>query len=100
MDGFFVPDRTAGADHILYTSGNKQSFSSRREEIAVLHVEQPPAWAGQTRGPRGLDLDMGVGLCMRHEIRDPVRAGCAYTTPSDWSRICSHLDPAAPLWQS
>lgn len=62
------PERTT---FFIPVATNSRSAPGEKK-LPSYNVEQPPAWAGQTRGPRGLDLDLEwVSAC-----------GMKYGTPS------------------
>lgn len=95
---FPVPSRTAGADHILYTRGNKHhQLHGPEKRLPSYTSKSLRRGLGQdTGGRRGLDLDVvwvsacGMNTAPRPggmRVYDAVRLG----------RICSLLDPAAPL---
>jgi len=100
IDGSSVQRRTTGADLILYTRRRKpHQLHSPDKRLPSYTSIEAPARAGQARGPRGLDLGE-CGSLQPGVNTGPVRAGCAYTTLSDWAVFARLLDPAAPLLEA
>lgn len=87
MDGSSIPNGPAGADHILYTAWRQTPpppIVRRRDCRLTRPNSSGVGWPRAHGGPRGLDVDVLWVSLHAGMNTGPVRAGCAYTRPSDW----------------
>lgn len=104
MDGSSVPSKTAGADSILYTTRQQTHQLHGPEKRLPSYTSRGfgvdcPGPRGERLGPGSVRVSAAAGRCGRragHEY-GPRPGGMRVYEAVRLDRICSLLDPAAPL---